>query len=92
MLREIKELRQTCEAAPSQWEGELYDGRGFYVRYRYGNLQIHLGEIVQGPYSNPEIFRSQIGDDLDGVLSWKTAEKFLAGILEKEADEAGNQA
>lgn len=36
----IEHLTQTCGACPSQWEGELEDGRMLYIRYRWGYLSI----------------------------------------------------
>ena len=43
MLRVI-EIKKTCEAAPSQWEGVDAEGRPVYVRYRWGYLSIRIGE------------------------------------------------
>ena len=39
----IAELTQTCDRSPSQWEGRLDDGRTIYIRYRHGQLSVHVG-------------------------------------------------
>lgn len=36
------ELRETCGACPTQWEGKTACGKHFYLRYRHGRLQIEL--------------------------------------------------
>lgn len=38
----VRTLTLTCRVAPSQWEGDLTDGRMFYVRVRHGELQVRL--------------------------------------------------
>ena len=38
----VRTYWQTCRAAPSQWEGELHDGRMFYVRVRHGRLEVRV--------------------------------------------------
>jgi hypothetical protein len=40
----IKELQMTTSAVPTQWEGQLEDGRFFYARYRHGILRLGVGE------------------------------------------------
>ena len=57
----IIELKQTCYACPSQWEGKtLYDQR-VYIRYRWGYLSIEV--------DGEEVYGRQLGDGLSGVLS-----------------------
>lgn len=58
----VKYIRQTCNACPSQWEGELEDDRNFYVRYRWGWLTLDI------PFGTT-VFSKQLGDDLSGFLS-----------------------
>lgn len=41
----IASLKRTCIACPSQWEGVLEDGRPIYIRFRWGELSVRLGEI-----------------------------------------------
>lgn len=54
-------LKQTCGACPSQWEGELVGGGSFYIRYRWGYLSLS--------FNGKEVMLKQLGDGLDGVLS-----------------------
>jgi len=64
----LKSLIQTCRAAPSQWEGQLEDGRVVYIRYRWGSLQVGIGEDLDEAIST----RKHIWDgpnDFDGVMS-----------------------
>lgn len=39
----IIELKRTCIACPSQWEGRTDDDRPVYIRYRHGHLTVELG-------------------------------------------------
>lgn len=69
---EIKEITQTCNACPSQWEGITMDGEEIYVRYRWGVLQIDLdGETV---------FQQGLGDSLDGYIEWEDVEDILEDL------------
>lgn len=48
-MEEVKKLTLTCEACPSQWEGETVSGKKIYIRYRHGILRYELdGEIRYG--------------------------------------------
>jgi len=69
----IKELRQTCFACPSQWEGTTADGRDVYIRYRWGNLTASVNGIVV--YSNAP------GDFLDGVIGDHEMRAYLSRVF-----------
>lgn len=70
----VIEVKQTCFACPSQWEGYTEDGRTIYVRFRHGFLSVRLSaeksidtsDAVEGPevfgYNHPEE---------DGFLSYE---------------------
>jgi hypothetical protein len=74
----IKEFRKTCQACPSQWEGETEDGKEIYVRYRHGHLTIDVGNPkVDYLYRNTIIFEKQIGDNLDGVMTEEELKPYL---------------
>lgn len=47
----VRTLTLTCRVAPSQWEGQLTDGRMFYVRVQHGELQVR---VSPEPTSNVE--------------------------------------
>lgn len=78
-------LEQTCLAVPSQWEGELDDGRSLYVRYRHGLLRVGVGEGLSEAIKNtvPEtaLHCERLGDDLDGVMTYKELRGHLRGVL-----------
>lgn len=76
----LRELRKTCGACPSQWEGTLEDGREVYIRYRWGGLEVVVGKTVDqaidalftvGPLREGQeiLLQEQIGGEYDGVLS-----------------------
>jgi len=70
---QIKDIQCTCMAAPTQYEGHLLDERMFYIRYRYGTLSFKVSpeptdDVYDAVRAEP-VFREQIGEDLDGVIS-----------------------
>jgi hypothetical protein len=68
----IKQLTQTCSACPSQWEGELADGRGLYVRYRWGGLSVSVSrQPGDDPIFGPIIHQASIGESFDGQIEWE---------------------
>jgi len=71
----LKNLINTCTLCPSQWEGELDDGRLIYIRYRWGYLRVELGlhnithidkEFLDNAHT---IFVWESEDDFDGIMS-----------------------
>jgi len=42
MKIKIEDLKKTCDACPSQWEGYLEDGRQVYIRYRWSRLSVRI--------------------------------------------------
>jgi hypothetical protein len=79
-------LTQTCLAVPSQWEGELDNGRSLYVRYRHGLLRVGVGEGLSEAIKNsaPEtaLHCERLGDQHDGVMSSEELHERLRGVLE----------
>jgi len=70
----ITELKQTCTACPSQWEGKAEDNSHFYARYRWGTLRVELEQRV--------MITKQIGDDLDGHLSYEALKSHVCSMFE----------
>lgn len=70
----VEEIIQTCSACPSQWEGNLKDGRMFYARYRWGRLTIELSkapttDVFKAMCEDADlIYNKNLGDEYDGVL------------------------
>ena len=42
----IHNLTQTCSVCPSQWEANTADGRKVYIRYRWGQLRVGVGDTL----------------------------------------------
>lgn len=66
----VHELRMTCPACPAQWEGRTDDGRYVYVRYRWGWLQIGVGDTFHEAVCDEVTLCEELGDDMDGSLSY----------------------
>ena len=82
---EIKNIKQTCEACPSQWEAETPDKRGVYIRFRWGCLSICVSnEPNEHGLDGKEVYRKQLSDDMDGFISWGE----VAEIIEKLPNQA----
>jgi hypothetical protein len=83
-------LKKTCPACPSQWEGKLDDGRVVYARYRWGGLSVGVGEeledAVDNGMSEGALFSENVGDGLDGFMSFEELRAQLSGLLEFPAD------
>jgi hypothetical protein len=62
----LRNLVQTCDACPSQWEAETTDGQRVYVRYRWGHLRVEL--------DGQSVYEADHGDPLDGDM---TTERML---------------
>ena len=79
-------LKMTCLAVPSQWEGELNDGRSLYARYRHGLLRVGVGQGISEAVKNsaPEtaLHCERLGYRFDGVMSSEELRERLRGVLE----------
>ena len=42
----VATCEHTCPGSPDQYEGTLVDGRHFYLRYRFGRVQLGLGATI----------------------------------------------
>jgi hypothetical protein len=65
-------ITQTCLACPSQWEGELDDGRFFYARYRWGGLTFSTGESLDAAVMGTLVYEGDHGEGLDGWMDTET--------------------
>ena len=63
-VKRIKELKMTCGACPSQWEGFFEDGGSVYIRYRWGYLSVE-----DTPRGELAYFGRQVGDGFHGVMT-----------------------
>ena len=83
-------LKKTCLACPSQWEGALEDGRTVYARFRHGHLSVGIGktvgEAVNNAISDQALYDGEIGDGLDGFMDFEELKAHLRGLVEFPAD------
>lgn len=70
-MKRIKKLTKTCEACPSQWEGEFEDGSPVYIRYRWGYLSVE--DIPRGE----QLFGRQVEGGTWGVYGVMSTEEML---------------
>jgi hypothetical protein len=86
-VKVVTKLKMTCWACPSQWSGETDDGRGLYIRYRWGNLTAEEG------VGGAPIFQAQVGDGYAGVMSTGEMMRHLSGVLDfSQLQEIGDYA
>lgn len=65
----IRRLTMTCAACPLQYEGELWDGRRLYFRYRFGWARLGVGPDDEAARRDEDAAGVQVGDELDGSMS-----------------------
>lgn len=80
----IAKYEQTCIACPTQFDCLTDDGQYVYIRYRCGWLRAGIAADektfwdnwgkIERPYN---IFNQEIGDDLDGLISFEEMTKIL---------------
>jgi hypothetical protein len=76
-------LRRTCTACPSQWEGQLDDGRALYARYRHGHLYVGIADTISSAVRDEQpLIDQEIGDAMDGMMTDQQLQSHLraAGI------------
>ncbi len=82
----VVELKRTCTACPSQWEGTLTDGRVIYARYRHGALSVGIGDdidqAVHSGWTDDAIYADYVGDGFDGYMDFEELRTHLYGLLE----------
>lgn len=80
------DLKKTCIACPSQWEGTLEDGKVVYARYRHGTLSVGVGhdidEAIRNGMSDHALYAGFVGDGLDGFMGFEELKTHLHGLLE----------
>jgi hypothetical protein len=89
-LPKLVALKRTSIACPSQWEGDLEDGRAIYIRYRHGHLSVGTGndidEAVRNGKSDQALFADDMNDALDGFMDLEELAVNLHGLLEFPPD------
>ncbi len=83
-------LKCTCGACPTQYEGKLENGKMIYIRYRWGYISIRISKDetndIHDAVWGEEIYGENIGNGLDGYMSQSEIVDHIekAGIVFKE--------
>lgn len=94
MMLQIKDLKRTCYACPSQWEGTLEDGHMIYIRYRHGRFSVSKSptptDDVMDAVGGIELYSNSFDepwggymDDIDMFLVLDNAELIEIPFLKK---------
>lgn len=80
----IVKIEMTCDGCPSQWEAETSDGKYVYMRYRWGGFTVSMADNEDKIFTSDAIilFREQLGDALDGVLTDREMQLVLRNIFD----------
>lgn len=80
----VTSLTQACGACPAQWEGRTEDGRWIYVRYRWGALQIGVGDTIEQAIDRDDdaSYYRELGDGFDGFLTLAELREATNGVFE----------
>lgn len=69
----VIDLKQTCYACPSQWEGTTSNNEDLYIRYRHGFFRVDInGETV---------FSKELSNQDDGVLDTEEMKELTTNLL-----------
>src|SRR5436305_1697328 len=89
-MLKISEIRRTCFACPSQWEGKSESGY-VYIRFRWGILSIRAGSTIKDAIAGPTIFDWHDTDDYNGFMEYHELKKLTAGVLDLPDAESGEE-
>jgi hypothetical protein len=84
-IPEVYDLRRTCIACPSQWEGRINDHGSIYIRYRWGTLTVRLSMTDANAVGVDTCFFEddrgrRTGDRLGGYMDTGEMRKSLEGV------------
>ncbi|MEM7133442.1 MAG: hypothetical protein AAF702_44510 [Chloroflexota bacterium] len=79
----VTELKMTCNAAPVQWRGRTQDGQHVYIRGRWGQLSVGLGETFDDAVGNSQVIGSC--DDTAGIIDSELV-ALTEGVLRFDKD------
>ena len=82
----VKEIVNTCDSCPAQWEGITDDNRQIYVRYRWGCLAISIGEMGDmsefAAVRGEEILFVDRDDEYHGTMEYSELKTLSAGVVD----------
>jgi hypothetical protein len=89
---EVYDLRRTCLAAPSPWEGRIGEHGSIYIRYRWGKLRARVSmttpeAVSQGESIFDDDSGSRTGDRLDGFMETEEMQRRLVCRFHGACDE-----
>jgi hypothetical protein len=76
----VIEIRRTCFAYPSQWEGKTKSGY-IYIRFRHGTLDVRSGSAIKDAVAGPTIFEWHDDDEYGGWMEYDELRKITAEVL-----------
>ena len=86
----ITEIRRTCFACPSQWEGKGESGY-VYIRFRWGTLSVRAGSTIKDAIAGPTIFEWHDEDEYGGFMEYDELRKITAEVLDLPDVEFGEE-
>ncbi len=92
MFYVAKVLVRTTKDCPAQWEGRTDDGRGIYIRYRYGWLQVYVASKPGASVFADDahlLLEKQVGDSMDGSMTYPVLRSNVAGVLRLPTENGG---
>ncbi len=84
-MLEVYDLRRTCIASPSQWEGRVNDQGSIYIRYRWGTLRVYASMsdtnavAAEAPCHEDDI-GERTGDRLGGYMDTDDMRRALSSM------------
>jgi hypothetical protein len=81
MIR-VTEIRNTCSACPSQWEGLTDDEQVVYIRFRWGHLSVGVDHCLDEAICAAPIFTWDDSDMCNGVMDYGQLKELTGGVLE----------
>lgn len=80
-ILQVYDLRRTCIAAPSQWEGRLNECGSIYIRYRWGRLTTRVSMTDGNAVATGTcVYDDALGDRLGAWMETSEMQKALVGI------------
>lgn len=83
-------VRRTCTACPTQYQGQMADGRWFYFRYRGGIADLGLGDTfdqaAEETFPRGQVPAISLGDRWDGYLSEEEFREVFMRLLALRGD------
>jgi hypothetical protein len=82
---QVIEVKRTCFACPSQWEGKTKDGQVVYARYRFGELTVGMGKDLDDAVSKSSgalLVDVEVGGEFDGDMTFAVLKNLTAEKIE----------